>query len=97
MERGGYTYILTNRHNTVLYIGVTSDLVIRMQQHKEMIHEGFTKKYKVTKLVYYEVFNFIEDAISCEKQLKGGSRAKKLELIILNNSDFMDLTDGLEV
>jgi putative endonuclease len=96
MERGGYTYILTNAHNTVLYIGVTSDLRLRMQQHKEMLYKGFTGKYKVTKLVYYETFHFIEDAIDREKQLKGGSRIKKLELIMLNNPGFRDLTDCLE-
>jgi putative endonuclease len=97
MERGGYTYILTNTHNTVLYIGVTSDLITRVQQHKEMCYEGFSKKYKLTKLVYYEIFTFIEDAIAREKQLKGGSRTRKLELIMLNNPEFKDLTNGLEI
>ena len=76
-----YVYILTNKNNTVLYIGVTNDLVRRCHEHKSKLHKGFTEKYNVDKLVYYEVFDFIEDAIKREKQLKGYSRIKKDNLI----------------
>jgi putative endonuclease len=96
MERGGYIYILTNKHNTVLYIGVTHDLLERVEGHKSMLEEGFTKKYKITKLVYYEIFDLIEDAIAREKQLKGGSRAKKIALIMKVNPECRDLTEDIK-
>ena len=76
-----YIYFLANKNNTVLYIGVTNDLVRRCYEHKSKLNKGFTEKYSVDKLVYYEVFNFIEDAINREKQLKGYSRLKKDKLI----------------
>lgn len=95
MERGGYIYILTNKHNTVLYVGVTHDLLERVQGHKSMLEEGFTKKYNITKLVYYEIFDLIEDAIAREKQLKGGSRAKKIALIMKMNPEYRDLTEDI--
>ncbi len=72
---------MTNKNNTVLYTGVTNDLKRRVYVHKEKKVEGFTKKYNVTKLVYYELFRDVKNAIFREKQIKGGSRAKKLELI----------------
>lgn len=84
-ERQSYIYILTNNHNTTLYIGVTNDVLRRTFEHKEKIKDSFTKKYNLTKLVYYEQFYDIGDAITREKQLKGGSRQKKIELI--NNFD----------
>ena len=86
---------MTNKRNTVLYTGVTGNLVRRAGEHKIKLFEGFTKKYKVTKLVYYEIFNRIEDAIRREKQIKAGSRKKKIELIESINSDFRDLSEGL--
>src|SRR3990172_7412753 len=88
-------YIMTNRNNTVLYTGVTNDLRRRVYEHKEKKVEGFTKKYNVTKLVYYEVFRGIREAISREKQIKGGSRAKKIELVNGMNAGWRDLYDGL--
>ena len=87
--------MLTSKSNTVLYTGVTSDLVKRVYEHKEKLVEGFTKKYNIGKLVYYEVFDDIETAIEREKQLKGGSRAKKLSLIQGMNPEFKDLYDEL--
>lgn len=78
MKYGGYTYIMTNKNNTVLYTGVTSNLIKRVYEHKESIFpDSFTSKYNLNKLVYFEGFNRIEDAIAREKQIKGGSRRKK--------------------
>ena len=73
-----YIYILTNKNKTVLYVGVTNNLVRRIGEHKSKLNDGFTKRYNVTKPVYYEVFNNPADAIKREKQLKTGSRKKKL-------------------
>ncbi len=82
---------MTNKINTVIYTGVTSDLQKRIYEHKEKVIEGFTKKYNVDKLVYYEVFDSIEDAISREKQIKAGSRKKKMDLVNALNPNFKDL------
>ena len=76
-----YVYILTNKTNTVLYTGVTNDIDRRIQEHRLPENHGFTARYKVHKLVYYEEFNDIEEAIMREKQIKGGSRQKKIDLI----------------
>ncbi len=76
-----YIYIITNQNHTVLYIGVTNDLPRRVAQHKAGVNDGFTKKYKVDKLVYFEESPDVKQAIEREKQLKAGSRAKKLALI----------------
>ena len=76
-----YVYLLTNANHTVLYIGVTNDLARRIAEHEVGTHQGFTKKYNVHKLVYFETYADIITAIACEKQLKAGSRAKKLSLI----------------
>ena len=86
-----YVYILTNKTNRVLYIGITNDLVRRVWEHKEKLVPGFTEKYNVTKLVYYEVFNSPEEAIAREKQLKGWLRSKKIELINRFNPEWRDL------
>jgi putative endonuclease len=86
---------MTNKYNTVIYAGVTNDLQKRVYQHKEKIIEGFTKKYNVNKLVYYEAFDSMEDAIAREKQIKAGSRKKKISLINSINPDFTDLYYGL--
>jgi putative endonuclease len=91
MSKPGYVYLLMNKMNTVIYAGVTSDLQKRIYEHKEKLVEGFTKKYNIEKLVYYEVFDSIEDAISREKQIKAGSRKKKIALISSINPDFKDL------
>ncbi len=86
-----YVYILTNFTNTVLYIGVTNDLERRIYEHKNKLVEGFTSKYNVTKLVYYEGFSRITDAITREKQLKKWARDKKIFLIKTVNPEFKDL------
>ena len=77
MEKKGYVYILTNKHNTTLYVGVTSNLPKRIYEHKNKIIKGFTSKYNLNKLVYYEHYESIYEAIVREKQLKGGSRKRK--------------------
>jgi putative endonuclease len=86
-----YVYILSNINNRVLYVGVTSDVVKRIYEHKNHLVAGFTAKYNVNKLVYYEVFEDINEAIKREKQLKAGSREKKLKLIESKNPSFEDL------
>jgi len=88
-----YIYILTNQNHTVLYIGVTNDLMRRVAEHKAGIHEAFTKRYKVDKLVYFEESPNIMQAIEREKQLKAGSRAKKLALIDEMNPYWNELAD----
>lgn len=97
MERGGAIYILTNKNNTVLYTGVTSDLRKRLYEHKNKLFESsFTARYNVSKLVYYEVFTSIEEAIAREKQIKAGSRKKKIALIENMNPKWNDLTSDFE-
>jgi putative endonuclease len=91
MEKNGYVYIMTNYNNNVLYTGVTSDLIRRVYEHKNKMIEGFTKKYNLVKLVYFEVVNDIESAIIREKQIKGGPRKKKIELIDKMNPEWKDL------
>lgn len=92
MQKGGYIYILTNKNNSVLYTGVTSDLGKRMQEHLEgRFKNAFTNRYNIHKLVYYEQFLNIEDAIAREKQIKGGSRKKKIQLIEKRNPEWKDL------
>jgi len=86
-----YIYILTNKNNTVVYVGVTNDIVRRIWEHKSKLIEGFTKKYNVDKLVYYEKFEDPISAIAREKRLKAGSRKKKLDLINSFNKDWNDL------
>ncbi|MBO3100236.1 GIY-YIG nuclease family protein [Gelidibacter pelagius] len=93
----GFIYILTNKNNTTLYVGVTSAIVIRVKQHKEKYDpKSFTAKYSLDKLVYYEAFQMIGDAIGREKQLKAGSRAKKVALIESINPDWMDLYEEVK-
>jgi len=87
----GYTYILFNKRNGTLYVGVTSDLIKRIYQHKNKLADGFTKKYNVDKLGYYEIFEDIKNAIEREKKLKNSPRKKKLELIETNNPEWHDL------
>lgn len=90
-----YVYLMTNKHNTVLYTGVTGNLKKRVYEHKNDVLGGFTSKYLVHKLVYYETFDDIENAILREKKLKAGSRKKKLKLILNINPDFKDLSNGI--
>ena len=82
---------MTNKNNTVLYTGVTSDLNKRVYEHKNKLLEGFTKRYNIDKLVFYEVYDDINNAIAREKQLKSGTRAKKIKLIEEMNSGWKDL------
>jgi putative endonuclease len=97
MERGGCVYILTNFTHSVLYIGVTSDLYFRVMEHKEKIYpNSFTAKYNCSKLVYFEQFSTIEDAIGKEKQLKNWKREWKLNLINSINPLWNDLFLTLE-
>ena len=93
-EHSYYVYILTNKSNTVLYVGVTSELENRVWQHKNKVYKGFASSYNVEKLVYYEEFQWVQDAIAREKQLKGGSRQKKIDLIVKTNPGWNDLSDG---
>ena len=85
---------MTNNNNTVIYIGVTSDLLKRVYQHKTKSYKGFTDKYNCDKLVYFEEFNDINLAISREKQLKSGNRQRKIDLIESDNPEWNDLSDG---
>ena len=87
-----YVYILSNTHNTVLYIGITNDLIRRCFEHKQKRIKGFTQKYNVDKLVFFETFDYVDLAIAREKQLKGYSRAKKDALINSKNSGWIELT-----
>ncbi len=90
-------YILSNVKATVLYTGVTSNLPTRISQHKQGLGGAFTKKYHVTRLVYYECCGSIVDAINREKQIKGGSREDKIKLINSINPDWMDLAVELGI
>jgi len=97
MEKGGCIYIVTNTHHTTLYIGVTSDLYSRMVEHREKVFpKSFSARYNLNKLVYYELFHSIEEAIDREKQLKGGSRKKKEELINTFNTEWKDLFEEIK-
>jgi len=87
-----YVYIITNKNNAVLYTGVTSNLIQRIYKHKNKTYDNsFTKRYNIDKLIYYEVFGDIELAISREKQIKDGNRARKEKLINNINPNWNDL------
>ena len=95
-EKYYYVYINTNRWNSVFYTGVTNNILDRSNKHKTKINKNsFTAKYNVNKLVYYETFTNINDAIAREKQIKGGSRKKKIELIKEFNPKWRDLSKDL--
>ncbi len=97
MEKGGAVYIMTNFKNTVLYTGVTNNLIRRVYEHKSGLDlKSFTFKYKVSKLLYYESFHSIEEAIAREKQIKGGSRKKKENLINSTNPEWKDLSEDIQ-
>lgn len=95
MTKQSFIYIMTNFSNTTLYVGVTNNLIRRVYEHKNKLIDGFTKKYNLTKLVYYEIFDDITQAIAREKQIKGGSRKKKDELINSMNELWIDLYDTI--
>ena len=90
-----YVYIITNKYNNVFYVGVTSNLVKRIWEHKNKLVEGFSKKYNLNKLIYYEVCDNIESAITREKQLKRWRREWKISLIEEMNPDFDDLYEKI--
>ncbi len=90
MEKA-YVYILTNKNNTTLYIGVTNNIERRLYEHRNKLVKGFSSKYNLNKLIYLEETNSIKEAIQREKQLKGWRREKKINLIKQQNPDFIDL------
>jgi putative endonuclease len=90
-----FVYILTNDRHTVLYTGVTGDFLRRVHQHREKLLPGYTRRYNVSKLVCFEVYEDVEAAIAREKQIKAGSRHKKIQLIDRCNPEWRDLYDGL--
>jgi putative endonuclease len=96
LSKPGYIYIVTNKNHTVLYTGVTSNLPRRILQHKNHVYaRSFTKRYNIEKLVYYEEFDHIVDAIKREKQIKAGSRQDKLDLIKRMNPEWIDLYERI--
>jgi putative endonuclease len=98
MIRGGYVYIMANLKNTATYVGVTADLLLRVQQHKEKTNpNSHSAKYNITKLVYYRGFQHIEEAIAEEKRIKGLTRKKKFLLVSSMNPEWKELTDEVIV
>ena len=95
MEKQAYIYILSNRYNRVLYVGITSNLIKRVWEHKNKVVDGFTKRYNLNKLVYYEIYDDIDTAINREKQIKSWPRRKKLTLINTMNPFWNDLYEKL--
>ena len=95
MKAPSYVYILTNEYSTTFYVGVTSNLIKRIYEHKGKFVDGFTKKYNLNKLVYYEIAENIESAIMREKQLKHWHRKWKIELINEFNPEFKDLYESI--
>ncbi|MBU0647412.1 GIY-YIG nuclease family protein [Patescibacteria group bacterium] len=91
VEKQYYVYLMASEKNGTIYIGVTSNLVDRVFKHKQSVYDGFTKKYKVDRLVYYEVYGDIYEAIGREKQLKNWKRDWKMKLIEKNNFAWRDL------
>ncbi len=90
-----FVYIATNKNRTVLYIGVTNNLVRRMYEHKNAVVPGFTQRYNVHLLIYFEIFNDINEALLREKQLKASSRKKKIECIEKSNPEWNDLYESI--
>jgi len=95
MDKTCYVYIMTNTRNTVLYTGITSDLKKRVYEHKGKIVKGFTSRYNISTLVYYEIFDGPVNAITREKQIKAGSRQKKIDLILRENKGWFDLYEKI--
>ncbi len=91
MNKQYYLYIMTNKHNKTLYTGVSGNLKKRIYEHRQKMVDSFTKRYNITKLVYYEVYDDPTNAIKREKQIKGGSRRKKIDLIESINPKWDDL------
>jgi putative endonuclease len=95
MEKRSYVYILTNPTRTVFYTGVTSNLAKRVSEHKQKVVPGFTTRYNINLLVYYEITESIRNAIEREKQIKAGSRKKKIDLVMAMNPKWEDLSENL--
>jgi putative endonuclease len=96
MVQGGCVYIMTNKMHTVLYTGVTSDIIGRVWKHKNKVYpNSFTAKYNCNKLVYYYFYSRIEEAIAAEKTIQAGNRKNKIRLINSINPEWLDLYDGL--
>ena len=95
MEKQGYVYILFNKRKGTLYTGVTSNIIKRVYEHKNKLITGFSSFYGIDKLGYYEVHSSITSAIEREKQIKSGSRKKKLDLIETANPEWLDLYDSI--
>lgn len=95
MEKQYYVYILTNKNNSALYTGVTNNLKRRVYEHREKLIPGFTQKYRIMKLVYYEISGNVTTAIEREKKIKGGSRQKKIDIINGMNPKWKDLYDEI--
>ena len=95
MNKQGFVYILTNKRNGTLYVWVTSNLTKRIYEHKNKLFDGFTKKYGLDNLVYYEIYENMYDAITREKQLKSGNRKAKLACIESMNLTWKDLSEEL--
>ncbi len=97
MNIGGVTYIMTNKNNTVLYVGVTSNIKVRVWQHKnKAFKNSFTARYNCNKLVYFKYFSNISEAILFEKKLKGGNRMAKIKLIEAMNPLWNDLSESID-
>ena len=94
MEKFYYVYIMTNKSNGVLYTGVTGEFEARVWDHKNRTLRGFTSRYNVNKLVWFEEFEDVNEAIAREKQIKAGSRKKKISLIECKNPEWRDLSEG---
>jgi putative endonuclease len=97
MKRTGFVYFMSNSHNNVLYVGVTNNLLRRVAEHKAKINKGFTYKYNCDKLVYFEEYALVVDAIAREKQIKNWKREWKNELIKKDNPDWNDLSETIGV
>ncbi|OQA91309.1 MAG: GIY-YIG nuclease superfamily protein [Elusimicrobia bacterium ADurb.Bin231] len=97
MNKQYYVYIMTNKGNSVLYTGITGNLSKRIYEHKEKIADGFTKRYNITKLVYFEVFKTPLEAIAVEKKIKGWTREKKILLIKGKNPEMNDIEEMLRI
>lgn len=90
-----YTYIVTNKKRGIPYTGMTNNLITRVHQHKHKLVKGFTSRYNLDKLVWFEVFDYVNDAIAREKEIKGWSRMKKFALIEKLNPNWVDLYEKL--
>jgi putative endonuclease len=97
MSRTGFIYFMSNTYNNVLYVGVTNDLSRRVAEHKAKINKGFTYKYNCDKLVYFEEYEWVVDAIAREKQIKNWKREWKNELVNKENPDWKDLSETIGV